>query len=155
MAGLVLPRNFFYAAIIFALMITGIVALIGETEKDVPGGPEINLMDDERITEFNRTFYPKQLADDIENLSGKMKALQPSQQWGALDVITLPLAFIGTAWDMVKFVIGSFGFMNTAIEGLSTYSGLPIPSWVPIFIILLITVLFIFSILTIIFGKET
>ena len=152
--ALTLPRHFFYAAIVFTMLVTGVVSLLtmvidgsdGSTSSAVP-----ELMSSDRVTEFNKTFnIGEDLSASIGDLKSKMQGLKPTSK---ASVITLPIAFIETSWAMIKFIIDSFGFMDSAFDGLSAFLG--IPSWVAGFIIAIIVILFVFSILTIIFGKDT
>ncbi len=152
--GMVLPRHFFYGIIIFTMLVSSVVGLltlvrdggVGDGSEAVPG-----LMSSERITEFNRTFNKADnVTSNVEELKTKMQGLNIEK---TTDIISLPLALVSTSWSMIKFITNSFGFMTSAFEGLSAYLG--VPTWIPTLISLLVVVLFVFSILTIIFGKDT
>jgi len=149
-----LPRHFFYAVLVFTIFITGTVYVLnlviegesGNKETSVPG-----LMDSTHITSFNRTFTPN-ATENIDELQDKMEELKLPEDFSLTAGVTLSVALIQTAWAMIKFIIGSFGFMNDAIIGLSTF--LHVPVWLPYILISMIVAFFVFSILTIIFGKE-
>ncbi len=152
--GLILPRHFFFSAIVFTLIITSVVAIItmvkdgstGDKRDAIP-----DLLETDRINEYNKTLnVVGYLTIDLDRLESDIKNLKVEN---FVDGITLPLAVIQTAWSMIIFMTQSFGFMGSAINGLSSILG--VPTWVPTLGLLIISVLFIFSILTLIFGKDT
>ncbi len=154
--ALVLPRHYFYAVIVFAIFITASVSLISEfqSEKDAEsyGGQKVDLMSDEDVTSFNRTFQIKDLVTNITDIRSSVAGTSPDDTDPDERDITLVGRFFSSAWNSVKLIIASFGFMDSAVEG--TTSQLGFPGWLPGFIIALISVLLIFSILTVILGKD-
>lgn len=147
--ALILPRHFFYATVVFVFFITAIVATLSMVTEDSPTGVP-DLMESDRITEFNRTFYPEDFQSNVGELQDKLEGLEVEQGGG---IISVSIAMISSAWTMVKFIITSFGFMDDSLTGMSALLGVPV--WVPPLIIMFLIILFVFSILTIIFGKES
>ncbi len=151
----IIPRDFFYAVVIFVMLVAGITSVLSmvTTESKDYGGATVNLFADSNrseIAHFNDTFNKQtQIVNKTRKLKDDLSDLQPET---TLEAITLPVAFIKTAWDMIDFIISSFGFMDSAIQGLSGF--LHLPTWTTILIIALISILFIFSILSMIFGKD-
>lgn len=154
----ILPRHFFYSIIIFALIITGVYTIISIVMDESMGADASNqLMSDEDLKYFNDTLQVENLEDDINDIRGGIERLEPSQKWGILDVVSLPLAFIETAWDSIKLVISSFTMMDDSIEGATAYFDTgekQNTQWVSGFIITLIGAFLVFSILSLIFGKD-
>ncbi len=152
--ALVLPRHFFFATIVFTMLVMSVVGTLSLVKDGGPGDKRDavpGLMDDDRITAFNRTFNKADnVTANVEELTTKMQGLNIEK---TTDIISLPLALVSTSWSMIKFITNSFGFMSSAFQGLSAFLG--VPTWIPPLITLLVAALFIFSILTIIFGKDT
>jgi len=151
--GKILPRHFFYAIIVFSMLIAGGFSVISEV-RDMSRGAEtgVEIMSQEDITHYNESLSVQDLETNVDEIKDKIEDLKPESKWGVIDALSLPIAFIQIAWDAVKLVITSFGMMDDSIEGLADVFGLP--GWVSTFAILLIVALLIFSILSLIFGKD-
>lgn len=148
----ILPRHFYFAAILFTIVIVGVVYILNDIQAGDPGDPSTSatLMSDTDLHTFNNTFNKQQnLTNNIESLQSNMQHLSVDNLQSA---ITLPIALIQTAWGMVKFVFSSFSFMNSAIEGLSGYIG--IPPIITTLTILIIVSIFVFSALSVALGKD-
>lgn len=148
-----LPRHYISAMVIFSLLVLGVFYSINLVEKGSLGDGSdkvTGFVQGDRLNEFNRSFNKvDNLTNDVENLKLKITQLKPEN---IVDVISLPIAFVQSAWAAMQVIIGMFGFMDSAFEGLSAMLG--IPSWITSLIILLVIVALVFAILTIIFGKE-
>ncbi len=150
----IIPRDFFYAAIIFTMLTTGIVGLLTLVQEgDSAGGGTSNIFEDSDVDEivaFNRTFNIQ------ENVTGKMDLLKTKlgeiTVKGDATVITAAGALISSSWIMIVIIKDSFGLMNSAFEGMVSFLGVPI--WVPVLIITLIIAMFMFSIISFIFKKD-
>lgn len=147
-----LPRDFFFGAVVFALVITGVVSMInlvvigesGNKATAVPG-----LMGNENINDFEDVFN-NNVTGRVNAIKAKMDVVNPEA--APQNIFTLSGAFISSAWEAVKLVFSSVTMMDDAIGGME--SMLHIPGWVVGFILVLIVAFFIFSILTVIFGKD-
>ncbi len=151
-----LPRDFFYAVIIFIMVITGGVALlntiiageVNNAEMAIPGLMEGGGVS---VDTFNDTLGQSDISAKVKEIEEKMKEVQPEEK--SSNIFTLSGAFISTAWAAVDLVLSSLGIMTSTFKGLSSMFHVPI--WAIATITLLVTVFFIFSILSLIFGKET
>lgn len=148
-------RDFFYGVVIFAILVSGIVGLMA-TIQDTEEHPkvEIDLFDTPGVNElvdFNETFN---VYDELDEQKETLEQVVSNTTVKESDnIVSLAGAVIQTSWAGIQFIVSSFGFMNKAIEGLSA-PPLNIPKFVPALIILLITLLFVFVILSIIFQKD-
>lgn len=146
-----LPRDFLYGIIIFTILSGSIVGIMLEASKGSlgdTGNPD--LISESEVYGFNETFNVREeviaSTDELRDDISKLRIENPA------GLITLSLALINTAWDMIILVIASLNLVNGAIEGLSTYLG--VPFWIPVLIIAMIIILFVFSILSMVFGKD-
>ena len=149
-----IPRHFVLGGIIFTMLIVGVFSVISLVNSGSPTGDGsdavIGFAQSNQLTEFNKSFNKiDNFTTDVNKLKTKFTELKPE---GALETITLPIAFITTAWAAISVVGDIFGFMNSSFEGLTAWLG--IPSWIPTLIILIVIVVLVFGVLTIIFGKE-
>ena len=151
--GEVLPRHYLIAGVIFTFFVIGIFYTLNMVENGSTGDGSdkvTGFIQSDKLTEFNRTFNRvDNVTTDINTLKTKISVLQPEN---ILDVISLPIAFVSTAWSAMKVVIGMFGFMDASFVGLSSMLGIPV--WIPNMIILVVIIVLVFSILAIIFGKD-
>ncbi len=162
--GLALPRHFFYATIVFTMLISGMVTILslvisgssgdGDSQVDdllsSQGG---GLSSVQQLEAWNRTFNVfDDLTDDITTVKEDIEEVGAKEQTFLESAITLPVAFIQTSWGVVRFIFKSFGFVDEAFRGLATV--LHLPTWIPTLIISLLVVMFIFSVITLMFGKE-
>lgn len=151
--GEILPRHYIIAGIIFTLLVLGVFSSINMVEKGSLGDKSdavSGFIQGDGLTEFNRSFNKiDNLTTDITDLKTKIKELKPEN---TLEIISLPVAFVQSAWAAMKVVINMFGFMDSAFEGLSGMLG--VPSWIPALLILIVIVVLVFGVLTVIFGKE-
>lgn len=148
-----LPRDFFFAVIVFTMLTAGTVAIVNEVRlgsMGTTGNPDLMAGSDANMDYFNSTFNIYEnitgKTDEMASRIGKLTVDKPT------DVLTIGGALVSTAWSTIVFVFSSLGMMNSAIQGISGF--LSIPAWIPQLVISLIMILFIFSILTVVFGKE-
>lgn len=152
--GRLLLRDYFYAAIVFTLVSTGIIYMITTvTSQDNNMGDDTtvpDLMDSDKISNLNTSLATNgSVVRRVETLQSELKNLKVEDP---LDALTLPAAFVKTSWSVVTLMMSSIGFMNVALESMSTYLG--IPGWVPPLLIVLIGALLVFTIISLIFGKD-
>lgn len=148
-----LPRHYIIAGIFFSLLILGVFYSLNLVKNGSIGdGSDANptFMADGQITELNRTFNNvDHLTTNITELKTKVVGLRPEN---TLDIISLPVAFVQTAWATMKVMIGMFDFMDTAFAGLSAFLG--VPTWIISIISLFVIIILVFGVLAVIFGKE-
>ena len=153
--GEILPRHYIMAGIIFTMLVVGVMSAVTMVETGSMGNSGTDsvpgFIQADQLKEFNRSFNKvDNLTTDITTLKTKISDLKPQN---VLEIISLPVAFVQTAWTAMKVVIGMFGFMDGAFSGMSAMLG--IPAWIPTLIILAVVVVLVFGILTVIFGKES
>lgn len=139
------PKHYLYGAILFSVMILGIVSILSSLN-EAEGG---NIANDERFAEFNSTFN---IYDQIDNGTQNVRSSienAPESQFGIFGVLN---SLINTAWQTLKGLFNSFKFVTVAIGGLSTMFGVPV--WVTGAVSLLIIVMIAFSIWSAIFQKN-
>lgn len=139
----ILPRHYIMGIIIFTFFIMGGVAMLSELTdaKDTYG-------DSEKYLEFNQTF------NKIDNVTTEINELEEGIATQEADIGAFGMlnSLISGAWSSLKILFRSFGFMNTAINGLNSFFG--VPAWIPLLIILMVTVLIVFAIFSAIFQRE-
>ena len=149
----ILPRHYIISGIIFTMMIVGIFSVLNLVDKGGSGdGSDTlsNFVPGNELVEFNRSFNKiDNLTQDVNRLKQSVSDLKPEN---TLEIISLPVAFVQSAWATMKIVIGMFSFMDSALEGLSALLG--VPSWIIDLIVLLVIVVIVFGILAVIFGKD-
>lgn len=152
-----LMRHYVIAGLIFTLMVIGVVSTITLIEKGEPSGDGsekvTNFMDEDAVTKMNRSLNSyDRLSSDINEMKENIKSLNPET---TLEAITLPVAFIKSSWSVVKLIIDLFDFMTSAFTGVLGNLGVYVPSWVADIIILIVSTFLVFSIISLIFGKDT
>lgn len=139
--------------VLFVICIIGVMALVTEVETGASGSaqPVTGFSDADTLSNFNKTFNKK---DDIvnrtESLESSINNLHVVLDQGRL--LDLPSALIRSSWDVIKYLAGGIGFLDSAIRGVGTF--LHLPSWVMPLVILIVVLFFVFSILSVVFGKD-
>ena len=146
-------KNHLIGGLIALLLLTSITTLMftlnsgtGD-QSDAVGG----VIDTNSVKGFNSTIYNNNnITNTVTELKQDISNLQPKLD--LTSVISLPVAFIQTGWDLVKLAIQSFDSMNGMFTTLSAYLG--IPEWAVGFLTLIISTGLVFAILYLIFGKD-
>lgn len=134
--------DYIVGTIVFTFIIVGCVAMIGLMRQ---GNPDFN---DERFSKFNSTFNSyDELDRQVNQIQSDVESGDTS--WGITDVLN---AIVYNAWNTLKNIYNSFGFMTQAILGLNTFFGMPI--WIPAMALMAITVLITFSIYSATFYRR-
>lgn len=137
------PRNYITGIILFMFFIVAGVSLVG-IFRDV----DPNFANDQRFNDFNKTFSKlDDLNAGIAGIGGSITDTDPEP--GVFGVIN---SLISSAWNALRTLFSSFGFMNDIFAGLSTIFGIPL--WITGILSLLVTVMIAFSIYVLIFGRE-
>jgi len=139
-----LPRHMIMGFIIFTIFISGGVYLIGILSEDNP-----TMVNDSRYTLFNSSFNQlSAVSDEVGTLEAGINSTNATG-YGAFGVLN---SLISSSWYSIRMIGQSWAFMGIAMEGISTVFG--VPDWIPPAIFMLITVVFMFSILSAIFQRE-
>lgn len=141
--GEVIIRHYIIGILLFTFMILGGIAMLGEFNKDDP-----TFVDADKYEQFNNTFN---VYGDIDDEVGGMRN-QLEEADTDPSVFGVLNSLIMSAWQTLRLIVSSFGFMDGVFNGLSTMFG--VPAWVPGIIILLITVVLIFVIFSAIFQRD-
>jgi hypothetical protein len=134
--------DYIVGTIVFMFIIVGSVAMLGLMKQ---GNPDFS---DPRFDSFNKTFNSyDELDAQVEKIQSDVEGGDTS--WGVTDVLN---AIVFNAWNTLKNIYNSFGFMTQAILGLNTFFGMPV--WIPAMILMAITVLITFSIYSATFYRR-
>lgn len=139
----ILPRHYITGIIIFTFFILGGMAVVSELNAKNP-----NFIDDDKYDSFQDTF------NVYDNVTAEVGTLRSNIEdadtdFGAFGVLN---SLISSAWQSLKLLFTSFGFMDAVFRGLETFLG--IPAWVSTLVILLATVLLVFAIFSAIFQRD-
>lgn len=138
------PRHYIYGILFFMAVILGGMGILSEFKKS-----DVNFDSDYRVKEFNSTFNKfTDLEVEVSNL--RLGISGAKTDFGLFGVLN---SLISTSWQSLRTLFSSFSFMNTVINSLSPFFG--IPAWIPTIIGLFITITIIFSIYSLIFNRAT
>lgn len=142
--GEVLPRHYIIGILIFTLFIIGGVAMIGEFRKSDPSYVD----DGNKFANFNKTFnvYTK-ITGQVSGMSDQVKEAKPDT--GILGVLN---GLVLSAWQTLRLLVSSLGFMGAVFGGLSSIFG--IPAWIPAIVLSIVVVILVFSIFGAIFQRD-
>lgn len=135
MAGL--PRTYLFGIIIFTFIIVGGVTMLNSFESAATT-PVATAEFEAFNSNFNRL---QKLETEIGNLESKVTNASIDQgEFGTIN------SLITTTWQGIKLITINFDFMDASINALNQ-PPFNIPTWATSLILLLITVMIIFSII--------
>jgi len=139
----ILPRHYIIGIILFTLFIIGGIAMIGEFRT-----VDSSFVDNNKFASFNNTFN---VYDDVTTEVGGLKGNieNADTDFGLFGVLN---SLISSAWQTLRLLFTSFGFMDAVFNGLEGFLG--VPGWVGALLILLVTVLLVFAIYSAIFQRD-
>jgi len=137
------PSSYIVAIIIFTLIIIGGVSMIATF-----GDKDSSFIDEERYSDFNKTFNKY---EDIQDISNKTQTNIENMEDTDLDFGVLG-SLINQAWQFLRLLITSLSFMSSAFNGIVIMFG--VPAWIPTMLIAIITILLGFAIYSIIFQRN-
>jgi len=140
----ILPRHYIIAIMIFTMFIIGGVALIAEFK-----AVDNAFVDDERYSDFNQTFNKY---DEVIEISEDTQTNIENMEDADFGIFGVLNSLINQAWQFLRLLMSSLGFMNDAFNGISAMFG--VPSWVPAIIIAIVTILIGFAIFGAIFQRD-
>lgn len=139
----ILPRNYIFGIIIFTLFIVGGVSMLADLQAADP-----TFIDAEKYNQFNRTFNKvDELGSSVNNLQSNIE--NSETDLGFFGVLN---ALISSAWNTLKLMFGSFGFMNDVFMGTHEIFG--VPAFIISIVFMFITVIIAFSIYSAIFQRD-
>lgn len=144
MADEVIPRHYLYGIVIFTMLIIGGVTILGAgfNSSDSFG----NKADYEQ---FNRSFNKlNELNEEIDTLEAGVteSSQEKASVWGFLD------GLVNSVWYGIRSLSTSLSFATDIFTNLNTMFG--IPTWVTVGIGMLITIMIVFSIISVIFKMN-
>lgn len=141
--GEVLPRHYIIGVIFFGFFIvSGVFLISGMFAKDPTMGGQQEFID------FNKTFNKmSEVQENVEDIQSNIE--NAGTDFGTFGVLN---ALINGAWQNLKLLFASFGFMTAAYEGLTAFFG--IPAYIPLTMGLVVIVVIGFGIWSAIFQRE-
>jgi hypothetical protein len=137
------PRTYIYGLIVFTLIIVGGISMYASFAAYSPA-----MTSNTKYGTFNSTFNRyNDLNSSVAGLSDSVTNAQ--SEIGVFGVLN---GLINTAWNGLKFIFTSFGFVGDIGAGLTNVFG--VPAWIPSLLILGITVMLVFTIWSAIFQSE-
>jgi hypothetical protein len=139
-------KDYVLGIIGFTFLIVGSLVIIGSMYQLNPSGA-----DAASIHEFDMTFNKtNDLLTSVDSMKSSITSSEADPgPFGMLN------ALISTAWNALKTIFTSFGFMLTAIGGLSkSMFGIPIPAWATSLAVAAVVVILVFAIYRAIFQSE-
>lgn len=137
------PRTYIYGIIGFVFVIMAGLTIIAPFAADNP-----TMVATDKYAEFNTSF--NRMTDVQEELAGIQSSIaDASTDFGTFGVLN---ALVSTAWQSLKLLFTSLGFMNDAYGGMTTVFG--VPAWIPALIILIVITMIAFTIWSAIFQSE-
>ena len=139
-----LPSFYFYAFVVFTLVVVGGIAMMAELYK----GSSV-LAGSEKFQEFNSSFNRLQ---DVQKETDRMKGVVSDPGEQDFNLFGVLGGLINGVWGGVKALWTSWDFTTDAMEGLSTIWG--VPSWIPSLLIGLVVAMIFFAVIGLLFQKE-
>lgn len=131
------PKSYIIGIVIFCLFIVGGVSMLGSFGANT-----------QQVQEFNKTFDKMNDVQEVtSDLQGSIE--NADTDFGAFGVLN---SLISSAWQSLKLLFTSLGFMNSAFMGMVTFFG--VPAWIPALFIAIIIVIVAFAIFGAIFQRD-
>lgn len=131
------PRTYIIGIIIFCLFIVGGVSLLASFG-----------VNSTQVTDFNTTFDKMNDVTDVtSDLRGSIE--NADTDFGAFGVLN---SLISSAWQSLRLLFTSLGFMEDAYTGLNTFFG--VPAWIPALLGSIVIVIIAFAIFGAIFQRD-
>lgn len=141
--GEIKPRDIVISGGLFILMIFSVVWIISLAASQYPG-----VVDDTELSAFNETFNKY---DEYTSTLSELESRTRNFSAGEGGAFSFLNNLINQGWNTLKLLFQSFGFLVSALEGLSEAFGIPV--FIPLLFIAIITAVFVFAVLSVIFGR--
>lgn len=135
-------RHYILGVIMMMFFVVGGVSLLSEYRT-----ADATFDATDRTGEFNRSF--NQLEAVQTQINTIESNFESDPEWGVFGALN---ALIKSAWNTFSLIFTSWGFMDSVFDGM--YQMFGIPSWVSVFIGMIITVIIAFAIYSLIFQKD-
>lgn len=137
------PRTYIYGIIGFVFVILAGLTFISPFAEENPA-----MVSSSKYADFNASFNS---FSDVQDELGDIQTsiTDASTDFGTFGVLN---ALVSTAWQSLKLLFTSLGFMNDAYTGMSSVFG--VPTWIPSLIILVVVTMIAFTIWSAIFQSE-
>ena len=134
-------RHYIFGIILFTFFIVGGVSVLYSL-----GASNPDMISDSRFVKFNESFNKMDLVqEEVSKIETNVNSTQPGDS---------PLNNLITgAWQTLRLIGSSFGFMDDVF--IATYTVFGIPRWIANVVIMLLTVLVAFVIYGLIFQRTT
>lgn len=146
MADDVKPKSYIIGIVMFVFFILGGVYILNEVRNEDTTFINSNELDD--YNKFNQTF--NKLDDINDSVRGIQRNIENAQSdFGLFGVLN---SLINSAWNTLKLLFESFGFMDSVFDGLGSIFG--VPEWVSTLLLLIPIIIIAFAIFRAIFKTE-
>jgi hypothetical protein len=137
------PRTYIYGIIAFVFIIVAGVSLVALFSANNP-----SMVAGDSFSSFNSSF--NKLSDATTEIGSIQSSISDSDtDFGAFGVLN---ALVSSAWQSLRLLASSLGFMSDAYGGMTTVFG--VPAWIPGLIVLFVVVMLAFTIWSAIFQSE-
>ena len=137
------PRKYVYAIILFTLVMVAGISMIGIFGADNPA-----MLTGGKYAAFNESMNKlSDVTDQVGSLDSKIREVKADT--GVFGVLN---ALISGAWQTLKLLGKSLGFMTGAFTAMSSI--FMVPAWIPGLIELLVIAMIVFTIYSAIFQTE-
>ena len=141
------PKDYLIGIVIFVMLSLGGIPMINEMRSDNP-----DLLTAGEVTEYTKLYRTFQKLDDlndsVSSIQGDITNTE-NKEFGVFGVLG---GLINSAWNTLRFLFTSVGFMNDIFNGFTDFLG--VPAWVGSCIIMLITIMIAFAIFKSIFKAD-
>lgn len=138
------PKDYIIGFIIFTLIITA-----GMTYMATYASDDADFIDNAELNSFNESFWRyNQLNTKVGELTNSTRT-SDADSWETLGVLD---TLIKTSWYALTTMFSGFDMITEALQALSTFFG--VPSWAVGSVIMLIMVMFAFSIFAALFQRN-
>lgn len=131
------PRTYIIGIIIFCFIIVGGISLLASFG-----------VNSSQVTEFNQTFDKM---NDVTSVTSDLRGSieNADTDFGAFGVLN---SLISSAWQSLRLLFTSLGFMEDAYSGLTSFFG--VPAWIPMLLGAIVIVIIAFAIFGAIFQRD-
>ena len=148
------PRDHFIGLAIFFMLAIGgfsVISLINKGDASVSSDQVITgFADETQLGAFNNTLKEADyLTSNVTALQSNLNNVKVNT---GITIISFAGALINTAWGLIKLIISMFFFGNVMMSAIATTIGVPV--WAIPLGISILGIILVFSIVSLIFGRE-
>jgi len=133
----VLPRTYIIGIIVFCFIIVAGISLLANFG-----------INNSQVTDFNKSF---QKYDEVLEVSSSLRSSveDADTDFGPFGILN---TLISSAWQSLKLLFTSLGFMNDAYAAVSSFFG--VPAWIPALLVSAVVIVLLFSIWSAVFQRD-